>query len=510
MTGPVGPEVPAPGRRRRPPDGPPDGRRWLVLLAVVGVLVGAGLYGTGAVAPPPPSPGPSAVTTAAATAASSSWYCTGGSSAPENLATATIYLTDTAARPVAGTATVVSDAGTTATVPVSVPARSEVALSPSGAVSTGYWLAARIDLNGGGVVATQAVAGPSGWAEAPCAAVTSPTWYFASGATGGGHDLFVSLYNPTTTSAVVDLAFVTPGGVQQPAPFEGIIVPPGQVVVAGVGAYVQRQGTVSTSVVARTGQVVADVLETDSGSLQGMSLRLGSPAPVAAWSLPRTVDVTGGSDVLDVFNPTGGAQRVTVSFDLGSGAPAPLVHRVAADSTWTLALSATSRLPGNDDYATTVRAAGPGVVVDRVLAAPPVANPPQWGAAPAVPAPQWAAASPGALGAGAVRAWVLPGPGDASGAAEPGAAPFAVGVEAEGARPLRVTLGVLTATGYRSLPGTSTTLAPGHFAIFEPGALAAAGLSPLVVSATGTVAVMEELVPAGAPGVVTLPGMPLG
>ena len=49
------------------------------------------------------------------------------------------------------------------------------------------------------------VEGPSGWSEAPCASTTSTRWYFASGATSNGNSLYVSLFNPTTSVAVVDL-----------------------------------------------------------------------------------------------------------------------------------------------------------------------------------------------------------------------------------------------------------------------------------------------------------------
>jgi hypothetical protein len=45
--------------------------------------------------------------------------------------------------------------------------------------------------------------------------------------------------------------------------------------------------------------------------------------------------------------------------------------------------------------------------------------------------------------------------------------------------------------------------------VIEPTGLAAAGLRPIVVTSDGPLAVAEDLVPAGAPGVVTMPGIAL-
>jgi len=50
---------------------------------------------------------------------------------------------------VSGSEVVISDSGTTATVPISVPARSQVTETPSVALS-GSWLAATVDLDGEG------------------------------------------------------------------------------------------------------------------------------------------------------------------------------------------------------------------------------------------------------------------------------------------------------------------------------------------------------------------------
>jgi hypothetical protein len=453
----------------------------------VGDNAGSSLLATSAVPP--------------AGAESSSWYCTGGTGSQSSLGTPTVYLTNTSDRAVSGTVQVVSDAGKTGGEPVTVPANSQIAVSPD-ALAPGSWVATSIDLDGGGVVATQSVVGSTGWAEAPCTTGTSPTWYFASGATGGGKDLFISVFNPTATLAVVNLGFTgLSGEVQRPPPFEGVVVPPGGVSVADVGSYVQDQTSLSTSVVTTSGRVVADALEIATGPQSGTSLRLGAPQPLASWTVPRTVNVTGGDSTLDIYNPTSDTEAVTVSFRLATGAPAPFVGSVPPGATWSIRLDQETRLPHNDDFRTSVVASGgPGVVVDRIMSAPAVATPPQWGAAPAVDVGLWS---------GGARTWVLPAPGVPGQPAVKGAVPFAVSVANQSAGPVTAHFAVLGSSGAEPLGGP-VLIAPGSFEVAEATVVARAGLAPLLVMANGPVAVSEDLVPAGAPGVVSMPGLPVG
>jgi hypothetical protein len=408
-------------------------------------------------------------------------------------------LTNASTRPVSGTVNIVSDTGATGSETVTVPPSTQQAVDLAPTVS-GWWVAARIDLNGGGVAATESVHGPNGWSQAPCAGETSPNWYFASGSTAAGHDLFISLFNPTVTLAVANLRFTGPDGVQEPAPFQQIVVPARGLVVADVGSYVQDDPSVATSVVTLSGRIVADALEVSTRSQPGVSLRLGSEAPTSTWSAPRTLNVTGGTAELHVFNPTSVPEQVGVSFRLPSGTPAPITQQLPADSTWVLALSDTSRLPHNDNYSVTVHATGgPGVVVDRVIAAPVQAPAPRWGAAPLVDSSLW----------DGTTSWLLPGPGTPGHPAVAGATPYSVSLSNPGTHPVTVGLHVVTPAGQRVV-ASGLRLSPGSFTVLGPAALQPAGLLPMMVTATGPVAVSEDLSPSGAPGVVSMPGLPLG
>ncbi len=477
-------------------------RRLPVIVVVVLALALAG-YADHAVHTAVPAP-PSA-TLAASTppigAESTSWYCTGASGSANGIASATLYLVNTRAAAAQATMTVVNDTGSTASVPVAVPAGAEVTAVP-GLVEQGTWLAARVDLEGGGVTVSELVDGSAGWAVSPCATTTSTQWYFASGSTANGSGLYVSLYNPAATAAVVDLAFSTPAGVVEPQAFEGLVVQPGQLVVAGVASYVQNQASVSTTVEARSGRVVAaELQEYTANNLSGLSLRLGSPSPESRWAFPRTVDVTGGQTDFSVFNPAAVPRRVTISVRIPTGPVAPFTETVPAESTWILQASDSTRIPANSDYATTVSVGGgDGVVVDRTVNSGTAGTPPQWGAVPGVAGSSIAAVS---------RRWIVPTPQLPATPPVSGATPFALGVSNPGDVSVEVTISSITPAGLRRLPSMPTlTLAPGQFAVVEQPAFAHAGISALLLEATGGIATMEDAVPAGMPGVVAMPGVP--
>jgi hypothetical protein len=309
------------------------------------------------------------------------------------------------------------------------------------------------------------------------------------------------MYNPTPSLAVADLSFTTPTGtVVHPAPFQGVTVPAGGLVVADAGSYVQDQPSVATQVVTRSGRLVAAALEIATRTHVGTSLRLGAPGPAPTWAVPHGLDVTGGSSTLDVFNPTSVSESVQVSFHLPSGSPAPITQQVGPGSTWALGLSTLSRLPRNYGYSLVVHATGgPGVVVDRVVDAPAKAPAPQWGASPAVEGSQWSSGA---------RAWVLPSAGLPNRPAIGGAIPLGVTLWNRSGSSVTADLSQLTGAAARPLV-PQMQLAPGD-AVTVAWPVRSAGRLPVMVSASGPVAVSEDLLPAGAPGVVSLPGMPLG
>lgn len=489
-------QAPEPGDRRI---------RRLPVLALVAVLLLAGGLASRLVRPTAAPAAAAKVTTsladmaAPATASASSWYCSGATGPASSTAKGTLYLVNASAHPVKGTLTAYDDKGHRATAGITVPALGETTAGP-GTMVPGAWVASRVDLNGGGVAVSQLVAGPTGWSMAPCSTEASTDWYFATGATTGGDRLYVSLFNPTSGTAVVDLTFVTGNGSVQPAPFQGMVIAPDAVVTATVGAYVQDQSSVAAVVRARSGRVVATELQVHSANGQrGVSLRLGAPQPSPTWYLPSSEDAVGGTSQLAVFNPTQRPEHVKVTARLPSGPLTPFQETVAPRSSWTLGLSGQTRIPAGTPYTLAVDATGgPGVVVARVSAAPSPAPAPQWGAVSAVAAA--ATASP-------TGRWTIPNPALGAARAEPGAQPTDVVLLNPSGHTVRASVSSL-GSGSLPLPGSPLRIGPHGVAVVPAKGIGAGGLAPLRVTADGPLAVVEDVAPAGTVGVVTGTAVP--
>ncbi len=490
-----------PGHRRVRPEG--RLLRLPVLALVVALLAGGTVAaGVAATSTPARSPLPAAAVVAPASSESTAWYCAGGTGSSGGFAKGRSYLDNSTSHPVAAVEHVVSDTGRTASVPLTVPAFGQVAVDPTQHL-TGHWLASTFVTDGGGVTAMESVAGPNGWSQAPCATRASSTWYFPSGSTANGQDLYLSLYNAGATSAVVNLSFATAGGPMAPQPFQGVVVPPGRLSAIDVGALVQGQSQISTTVQAVSGSVVADSLELSGATGdQGLALELGTPAAAASWSFPSSFDRSGGRTTFDVFNPTGAPERVTVAPRVASGPLAPLVQTVPAQSTWVLAASQSVRFPTSTDYSVRVVAqGGPGVVVDRTVQGPADGASPQWGASSGI----IDAVSTGRPGS---QTWLVPAPGSATGSPVVAGAIFGgLGLRNLTSSVVRVTVSELTPTGPAAIVGLGPfSLNPDSFEVLDQAALAPADPRSLLVSASGPVAVAAESEPVGAPGVVSVPG----
>jgi hypothetical protein len=486
----------SPGAHREP-------RRWLVVVLVLAVVVGGAIVArsTRSTTPNALPPAPGAIVSSTS-AESSAWYCTGQSTASEQVAVGSVDLTNTSTRPVDGTITSVSDSGATVATPVSVPARSQVVVGAP--TMAGSWVSQSVLMTGGGVAVTQFVHGPSGWSQAPCRSDTSRQWYFPSGTTVGSNDIYLALFNPSSTPDVVDLTFVTPSGVVHPISFQGIVLQPGQTTAENVGTYVQNEQTVATTVTTRTGRVVASETQVLAGPSSGLALVPGSPRAQRQWSIPQSQEVVGGTSSIDIFNPGPTTESVTVRTRLASG-PLPAFHaRVLPDATWNLITSGQTRIPKSGagsagNYATVVDATGgAGVVVGRAVAGPSGSPAPQAGLSNAVDA--MSASSPSGL-------WVVPSPGTASAPAQSGAAPTALALTNPTGGTETYTVSVMTPSGTRTI--TRGRLPPSTFIALSGSVLSAAGLNPLLVRASGPVAISQNVGPSGAYGVVTMPGIPL-
>jgi hypothetical protein len=478
--------------RRRRAQRPVTGRTTAVVTVAVVLL---GVAGVSALAPPPTAPpAPPAgdgLTVAPVDAHASSFFCVTGAGADAGSgATTAVSLVNDSGTAAVGVETAVgASGGSPVHTRVTVAAHGTVTVNPAVGLPSGA-TASSFAFARGGVTGTAVVSGTQGWSVAPCVTQVSPQWDFAGGSTASGL-LDLSLYNPTAASAVVDVTFLTADGtVLDPQAYQGIELASGQVVDEALGTYVQNQGIVSASVQATSGAVVAtelDQMAVPAGS--GLALLNGTPGPASTWRFAQTTAVTGGSVTLAVANP--GASPVTAVVTAGLPGATVVPHQltVPGRAVASYAVSSVAGWPLGSPYSLTVSASGP-VVVGRTVVAPSGGTPPQAGIASGTTttASSWLVVGPGAPGLPSV-----PGGAIASLAvANPGSSSVDVSVRAlAGGRPLATA----------RVPADSV-------AVF--GSTQVGGLRPLVITASGPVAVEAEGAPTAAPGVVSWSGFPLG
>lgn len=492
--------------RRDGRDGSGGSLRLAALVLVAGAIAGGGVLGT-----VPAHQGPQTALQPAALASeaaptgstSSSWYCPGG---PAELAGTThLLLANAAGRAVRVGLEVVDTQGTRRSESLRLAPHAESDVVP-GRLVHGAWVASRVQVQGGAVSATELVDGRRGRSVATCASEVSSNWYFAAGSTAGGSTLSVTLFNPTPNLAVVDLSFVTASGFTAPAPFQGLVVKPGALRSLTVGAYVQNQGAVATVVDARSGAVVADVLQLyGPGGTAGVALALGAPTTSRRWDLPSVENSSQGASDLAVFNPSARAERVVVGVQLPTGPVEPFTQTLGPRSVWTLATSEQLRLATQEPYTVRVVASAPGVVVSRIGAG-----------APHGPDPWWAGdVSVSGLETATAHEWVVPAvapappPVESTGASS-AAPPMQSGMQADLStlvvenptrRAAAVDISWWSRSG-RMHVRRITVAARGRTAVTAPGA-------PALLESSSPVAVMGDASPAGTAGVLGVPAVPL-
>jgi hypothetical protein len=404
-------------------------------------------------------------------------------------------LTNPTARVVSGTVSSVAAGGSGGTTEVSVPAHGQTSVVPA-QVGSGSWEAATVLFDGGGVGVSETVVGPLGWSMSPCASSTSSTWYFAHGSTASGATLSLSLYNPSRAEAVVDVTLdsASAGQVRPPA-YQGIGIPAGSLVVENIGDHLLSDPSVATEVSTTSGTVVAAELQLtlDAGSA-GASLLLGAGARETEWDFPQNEDAAAGNTVFHVFNPSDGEALVSANVDVpgetGESGNGPISIRVPPHSVSDLVAHNEPRIPSTTSYAIKFASeGGVGIVVDREVVSPPGSPAPQVGEVHGFP--------------GGVRRVLLPA------VIPPGIGAPDLAVSDLSSRPVTVTVESVV----RGVPLAGLdhrVVQPGQSLVTTPDVAPQIGAVPLVVTASGPVAVELDGAPAGMAGAVVVPALVLG
>lgn len=340
------------------------------IVALAGVLVAAGVVDRadrplrperrGQVATQPSASPPDAL--------SSTWYCPSGTAVPGGPADATVVIFNPTDQIISGAMFVVGLDNVRGGRVLTVPARDRVAVRAADVARSPH-AAALVQLDRGGAVVEQTIAGPNGDTAGPCATTASDTWYFAEGATTRSAGLFYSLFNPFPDDAIVDLSFTTDEGRSAPADFQGVVVAAGSLRVLDIGTHVRRREHVSSVVRARRGRLVVGALQTHAGEgRRGVSVTLGATSPATSWTFADGVTGPGSVEKLHLFNPGDEESRVAVDLVLDQGQAEPFDLRVPPRSRFTLDLVAEPRVPKGVSHSLIVRVDnGEPVVAQRTI-----------------------------------------------------------------------------------------------------------------------------------------------
>ncbi|HLY82820.1 MAG TPA: DUF5719 family protein [Acidimicrobiales bacterium] len=494
------------------------GRRGIGRLRVVVVL--SGLLAVGGVVdrgsrsvPAPAGPVVQAVPVAApASALSSVWFCAGATGQPSNVADGSLAVANATPSPLHGMVTFVGSHGPVQGTALDVGPYGRTLVPETDAGAGLPAIGAIVDLDGGGAAAEQVVTGTQGLATAACASTGSDHWYFADGTTQENSTLLLSLMNPYPEDAVVDLSFVTEQGVEQPADFQGLVIPARALIGVDVGTHLRRRARVATTVSARTGRVVAWKTQEvnplprnapgqpspgqpagDSAPVRtpGLTLVLGAVSPGTTWWWPDGLAANGFVERYQIYNPGSAAADVSLRFALDQGSAEPIRLSVDPHSTATVVSNAETRVPSGVGHAVTLESAnGVGVVAERTVDA-------------VSPAPRTGLLD--LLGARlAARSWVIP-----AGSTSPTLDEWVI-VLNPGTAAVDVSIDSLfSGSRYGVGPSSRKSLAPGQRIAVRINEGDPNLDQALLIAASGNVVVERDLYPVKSKGLAASFGVPL-
>lgn len=472
-------------------------RRGVIVAGVVAVLVAVGLVDANVGRPPRAAAAPSVVPAAGVSAVlppgsgSGAWFCAGGSG-PQAGAEVSVVVTNPTPATVTGTMVAVPSKGASKRVAIDVAPGGITSVTPA-QVAGGPWVAAEVLLDQPGAGVTETVATPLGWSTTPCASTTATSWYFTGLSTAGQDGVALSILNPTVTPAVVDTTLTTSVGQKlQPAAYQGVTVAPGALVTEYLSDHDEGDPNLSATVTAVSGTVVAAALQSFTAhGAQGVAIDLGAAGTATRWAFPSSEEIPGGSVSYVVFDPGRRAARVQMAVQFDQGSASPIAVSVPAGQAVVVQASSEARVPVGSPFAATFTSTT-GVVVARDVRAPGSGGTPEQGLSLGVPVPS--------------RTWLVPP------ITSPGQEPWSFAVQDLGTRAVSVSVSAVTGTGstvpVAGLQHVSVTAARPF--VISGSVPAPVGSLPLLVSASGPVAVELDPEPVGSPGVVVLPTEPVG
>jgi hypothetical protein len=298
---------------------------------------------------------------------------------------------------------------------------------------------------------------------------------------------------------------------EQPEQFQGLVVPPEQLVTVNLGDHLRRRQAIATMVAARSGRLVAwktDVVTPPTGReavagtaaaaapfadpaarIAGMTLTLGMPAAALTWTWADGNAGNGVDERYVIYNPGTGIAQLRLSLDLDQGVAEPFDLTVGPEQVITVVSTEEVRIPPGVNHAAVLQSLnGVPVVAERTVAAAP---PSSWAGLGELPG-----------GRTATVRWLL-----AAGGADRDHDGVVV-IYNPGTAPVRATVEGLS--GRAQVPLVAIVVGAGRRAAVHLNSLRPALDEPLVVSSSAPVYVESDSYGRnGTPGISLSFGVPL-
>jgi hypothetical protein len=234
-----------------------------------------------------------------------SWFCPGVPATGEEGVGGEVVIANSREVDVTAVVSLLAGEGASVQQQVDVPARSRAVVDVD-AVLTAPFVAAVVEIDGGGGVVEQRAVHPAGTAVSPCSNSTSAEWYLAEGFTVDGSRNQLVLTNPFQDPVIVDVGFATAAGSREPPAFQGFPIAPRSVQVidlAEVGA--RSEELLAVKVVATRGRlVVGRAQHFLGGGRLGYTMTLASPALREQWWFADGDKGSGIDERFSIYNPT--------------------------------------------------------------------------------------------------------------------------------------------------------------------------------------------------------------
>ena len=240
-----------------------------------------------------------------APALTTTWFCPGVPATGEEGTAGDLVLSNSGAAPITGRVTLLAAAGQSVTQAVEVPAFGRAVVDADAAIVAPF-VAATVELDGGGALVEQRSTHPAGTSVAACTTSPSSTWYLAEGFTADASTEQVVLTNPFDQNVIVDVSFATDEGTREPSQLQGFPVPPRSVQVIDVDAIAARdEPQVAVTVRAQRGGtlLVGRAQLYDGGGRLGYSMTLASPVLRSQWWFANGQRGAGFTERYSIFNP---------------------------------------------------------------------------------------------------------------------------------------------------------------------------------------------------------------